>query len=149
MMRPTMALGLFLLGLSGCMPPGLGSPDPSTVPADMVPDPDYRPNVGDRSVLYGVQGGSPMPAIPLLKDMTAFDVFQRYSQEQNSGELAEMESRGNLTWTPLGTRVAVLKTRSGSRAAAEVKPLDGPRKDQSVWVPLEYVARLRPAPKPQ
>src|SRR5438309_1086919 len=75
-MRRTIALGLLTTTLGGCLPPGLdGAAAPTQPIGSMVPDPAYRPQVGDRSVLYGVAGDAPLEQLPLLQDITAFEML--------------------------------------------------------------------------
>ncbi len=148
-MQRAMAIGLLAVGLAGCMPLDLGG-GPSGELTGLVPDPSYQPQVGDRAVLYGFNGSSPMDALPLLKDMTSYDVFERLAQANSSHDMTDMEQRGDLQWSPLGTRVIVLalhdRSHTGSRLAAEVRPVEGPRKDRTVWVPRPYLAKLIPPP---
>ncbi len=73
--------------------PGPRRHAPPTQPVgSMVPNPAYRPQVGDCSVLYGVAGKVPMEQLPLLQDITAFDIFERRQPCQQPPGLAR--SRG-------------------------------------------------------
>lgn len=145
-MRRAIAAALVTLTVAGCAPTG---GDLGTAPTltNLTNDPINRANVGDRAVLYGVDNGSPMENIPLLLDATAHDKYERFRQSGTVLALAELEERKELQWTPTGTRVVVLETHdrshTGSRLAAEVRLLDGPQKDRTLWTPLEYVTRFK------
>jgi hypothetical protein len=143
-MKRAVVMGLVALALVGCMPLGLGG---TGVPDGMAPDPSYKPGVGDRSVLYGFSGGAPMESLPLLKDMTSYDNYERLNQAKEPQEISDLEQRGNLSWASPGTRVIIIslhdRSHAGSRVAAEVRPIDGPWKDRNAWVPVEYVTRLK------
>lgn len=113
----------------------------------MVPNPAYRPQVGDCSVLYGVAGKVPMEQLPLLQDITAFDIFEAASHANNPRVSLDLEEQGWLRWTPAGTRVLVLKINDrhhiGGRVAAQFRVLDGPHKGRTAWAPLAYVTQFR------
>ncbi|MDR3639394.1 MAG: hypothetical protein P4L84_36670 [Isosphaeraceae bacterium] len=113
----------------------------------MAPDPSYTPSVGDRAVLLGSGVDAPSDQVPLLKDMTAFDKYERAVKAQTTSELADMEQESLLVRTPNGTRVSVLslrdRTHIGDRYAAEVRVLDGPLKDKTAWTPATIITRLK------
>lgn len=147
-MRRSIVIGLLTASLNGCSPIALDPGASSSAPpaGSMVPDPAYRPQVGDRSVLYGVEGGGSMEQLPLLRDITAFDVFERATKDGDSQVAPDLEAQGWLRWTPAGTRVVILgvndRKHTGGRVAAQLRILDGPHKGQTDWTPLDYVARF-------
>jgi hypothetical protein len=144
-MRYSTTVALLATALAGCMPlaADLEGGGPSVA---LEPDPNYRPRISDRAVLYGVTNGSVMDRIPLARDATAFDKYERVSQSVGT-ELVDLEELGDLSWTPSGTRVALIaihdRSHTGSRIAGEIRLLDGPMRDRKAWTPLEYIVRLR------
>ena len=139
------ALALALTA-GGCLPsPGdLGT---TAVPSNLMPDPEYRPNVGDRAVLYAVEKGAVQENIPLVLDATAHDKYERLRGSGTVYDLTELEERRELRWTPSGTRVIVLavhdRSHTGSRLAAEVRLIDGPHKGCTLWTALEHLTRFK------
>jgi hypothetical protein len=113
---------------------------------DMVPDPHYQPRVGDRAVLFAFKNGAPLDRLPLLKDVTAYDVYVRGSQTGDAERLSDLEQQGWLRWVAPGTRVNILGTQdrnhTGAHTASEVRVLDDQFKDQTFWTPSDYVTRL-------
>ncbi len=138
-------MGPLVLLVAGCGDMNLGAQSLPSV-ANMAPDPSYQPSVGDRAVLFGQGADTPGDQAPLLKDLTAFDKYERAIKSQSTGEFTEMEERGWLMRTPVGTRVSVMslkdRTHVGDRFAIEVRLLDGPFKDQTLWTPATLVARM-------
>src|SRR4051794_17779992 len=88
-MRPILALALLLIMIAGCMPEG-GSFGASTGLENMVPDPKYSPQAGDRAFLFGMEGGYPIEKIPVLSDLTAYDKYERYRSSGDSFELGNL-----------------------------------------------------------
>ena len=145
MMRARYATGLFLLVFTGCMPAGaeFGSSGPTIA---MEIDKSYRPRVGDRATLYCIDKFTNFERVPLLVDVTAIDKFERISRLNEAAEVTELEDRGELCWTPAGTRIAVLKVHdrgSGPRLAVEVRILEGSLRDKIYWTPLDCVVKYR------
>jgi hypothetical protein len=126
-----------------------GGESTGAIAPGLVPDPSYTPSVGDRAVLVGSGADAPGDMLPLLKDVTEFDKYERAIKSQATSELADMEQQGGLMRTPLGTRVSILslkdRTHVGDRYAAEIRVLDGPFKDHTAWTPATLVARLKQA----
>src|SRR5262249_51173568 len=131
-MRGSRRVWILLTLLPGCVPAGAeiggmsgGAP---AIPADMVPDPSYRPRTGDRSVLYALQDGYPLDRLPLLKDLTAYDVYVRSQQARDGERLGDLERQGWLQWVPPGTRVLVVdmqdRNHTGAHLAAQVQVVD-------------------------
>ena len=148
-MRRLIAVGWTAALMSGCVPmnlePGAGSPAPP--PSAMIPDPAYRPRVGDHSVLFGVESGTPLEQVPLLNDITSYDLFERASKPNANQHWGDLEEQGWLKWASPGTRVLVLALRDrnhiGARVAAEVRVLEGPHKGRTVWTPLAYITQFK------
>jgi hypothetical protein len=113
---------------------------------DMVPDPAYRPGIGDRAVLYAIENGGALDRLPLLKDLTAYDIFVRCHQVNDAERQRELEEQGWLRWAPPGIRVVVLsmqdRTHTGADVATQVRLVDDSQKDQVFWVPAGYINRL-------
>jgi hypothetical protein len=119
----------------------------------MVADPAYRPGVGDRAVLHGVEGDGRMERLPLLKDVTAYDVFVRGRKARDADRLLELEQQGWLRWTAPGTRVSVVeivdRNHTGTDTASRVRLVDDGPKGATYWTPSDYVTRMIPAPPPE
>lgn len=144
-----LCLALFLLVASvpGCVDASLGmAGGPGGIGPGFAPDPSYTPSVGDRATLVGNDADAPPESVPLLRDVTAFDKYERARRSQSTSELADMEQEALLQRTPTGTRVSVLslkdRTHVGERHAVEVRILDGPLKDKTGWTPSTLVTRL-------
>jgi hypothetical protein len=142
---------LLSLFVAGCAPAGAefgGSPGgPSVlITADMVPDPSYRPKDGDRAMLYAVEEGTMLERLPLLKDLTAYDIYSRSLQARDSERLNELQQQGWLHWVDAGTRISVVslqdRNHTGAHMASEVRVVDDPNKSQTYWTPADYIARL-------
>jgi hypothetical protein len=120
-----------------------GSP---VISADMGPDPNYRPRPGDRAVLYAVENGSTLERLPILKDVTAYDVYVRSVKAGDNDGLFDLERQGWLLWAAPGTRVLILdvhdRTHTGAQSAFQIKLPDAEQKDQTFWTPSHYITRL-------
>jgi hypothetical protein len=136
--------------MTGCAPAGAeiggmsgGQP---LIGADMVPDPTYQPRIGERAVLYALEDGNPIERLPLLKDVTAYDIYVRSRQARDDERLRELEEQGWLQWAVPGTRVLVMEVRdrnhTGAHTASQVRILDEAHKDQLYWTPSDYITRL-------
>jgi hypothetical protein len=139
-------LWILVVLVPGCLPAGADMGGTIAIGEDMVPDPAYRPRIGDRAVLYALQDGSALDRLPMLKDLTAYDVFVR-SQENRDGErLLELEEQGWLHWAPPGTRVSVIavqdRNHTGAHTATQIRITEGGYKNQTFWLPSDYVTRL-------
>ncbi len=134
----------------GCMPAGAGiggsSGSPVPIGEDMVPDPAYQPKIGDRAVLYAVEDGGVIERYPLLKDVTAYDIFIRCLLDRNAERQFELEQQGWLQWAPAGTRLSVMalqdRTHTGARIIVQVRLVDAEQKNQTFWTASEYITRL-------
>src|SRR5262249_6793242 len=117
-----------------------------TIGADMVPDPAYQPRIGDRSVLYSIQDGYPLDRLPLLKDLTAYDIYVRSQKARDGERLGELEQQGWLQWAAPGTRVLILelqdRNHTGAHLAAQVKVVDEWHKNQTFWTPSDDITKL-------
>jgi hypothetical protein len=141
---------LLLLLVSGCIPAGAeiggASGSAPVIGEDMVPDPNYHPRVGDHALLYAIDNGAPLDRLPLLKDVTAYDVFIRSKQERDNQRLFELEEQGWLEWAPPGTRVSVLdiqdRSHTGAFTVTQVRVLEDRQKTHVCWVPAECINRL-------
>jgi hypothetical protein len=112
----------------------------------MIPDPGYQPRVGDRAVLYGIEDGRVLERLPLLKDLTAFDIYVRSQQTRDAERLAELEAQGWVHWVPPGARVSVLamqdRNHTGAHTASQVRVVDDRLKSDTFWTPSDYVTKL-------
>jgi hypothetical protein len=112
----------------------------------MVPDPQYQPRIGDRAVLFGIENGSMLDRLPLLKDVTAYDIYVRSRQTGDAERLADLELQGWLHWASPGTRVSVQgmqdRNHTGAHTASEVRLVEAQGKDQTFWTPSDCVTRL-------
>jgi hypothetical protein len=135
---------------SGCVPIGaeIGGTGggPNGITEDMVPDPAYQPRVGDQAVLFGLDGGQPLPRLPVMKDLTAYDICVRAAQTRDSERLRELEEQGWLQWLPPGTKVSILdihdRNHTGADTATQIRIPDEAHKNQSYWTPSNLVTRL-------
>jgi hypothetical protein len=142
--------GILVVLLSGCLPAGAeigGMPGGAiAIGEDMVPDPAYQPRVGDRSILYAIEDGRTLDRLPLLKDVTAYDIYVRSQQAHDNERLQELEEQGWLWWANPGTRITLLaiqdRSHTGARTVSQVRAVDDRFKNQLVWTPTEYIARL-------
>jgi hypothetical protein len=149
-MRATKYAWISIILSSGCVPPGSefsGSPGSQIVISeDMGPDPNYQPRVGDRAVLFYAENRSILERMPLLKDVTAYDIYIRCVQNRDAERLADLELQGWLRWVPPGSRVSVYgmqdRTHTGAQTALQVRVADEQYKNQTFWVPSAYVTRL-------
>jgi hypothetical protein len=140
----------FTVSVPGCVPAGAeiggGMGGGPTIGADMVPDPAYSPRVGDRAMLYALDNGYPLDRLPVLKDLTAYDIYVRSRNSGDNERLFELEQQGWLQWALPGTRVSVLDTQdrnhAGAQTATQIKIPDESHKNQSFWVPSGYITRL-------
>jgi hypothetical protein len=136
--------------MSGCIPAGAeigGSSGGSALIApDMAPDPAYRPRIGDRAILFAVEDGEALGRLPLLKDVTAFDIFVRSANARDIERLSELEQQGWLHWAVPGTRVIVIdmqdRKHTGASFATQVRVVDDATRDQTFWTPSNYLARM-------
>ena len=141
---------MLTLMVSGCMPAGAeigGSPGSQmTISEDMVPDPAYHPKDGDRAILYGIENGNMLDRLPLLKDVTAYDIYVRSQEAANGERLQELEEQGWLQWAPPGSRVLVLAVRdrnhTSAHTAMQVRLADDRYKSQTFWTQSDYINRL-------
>jgi hypothetical protein len=141
---------LVVIIASGCIPAGAeigGSPGSQiAISEDMIPDPSYRPRVGDRAVLYAIEDGHMLERLPLLKDLTAYDIYVRSQQVRDAERLAELEEQGWVQWAAPGSRVSVLamqdRNHTGAHTASQVRVSDDRFKNGTFWTPSDYVARL-------
>jgi hypothetical protein len=141
---------LLVILVSGCLPAGAdlsGSPGSQVaISEDMIPDPTYQPRVSDRAVLYGIEDGHVLERLPLLKDLTAYDIYVRSQQARDTERLAELEEQGWLQWAPPGARVSVLamqdRNHTGAHTASQVRVADERLKSEAFWTPSDYVTRL-------
>ena len=146
-MRQIRGVGWLLVLLAGCAPVGaeFGGGSPS-IPADMVPDPSFRARAGERALLYAIQDGSPLDRLPLLKDVTAYDIYVRSVATKDGERLRELEEQGWLHWAAPGTRVLILDTQdrnhTGAHTASQVQVGDDLLKNQTFWVPSDDITRL-------
>jgi hypothetical protein len=112
----------------------------------MIPDPRYSPRIGDRAVLYGVEDGNVLERLPVLKDVTAYDIYVRSVQNRDGDRLAELEEQGWLVWVGPGSRVSVVgvqdRTHTGAHTATQVRLADERFKSQTFWTSSDYVTRL-------
>jgi hypothetical protein len=140
---------LVILG-SGCIPAGAdltGSPGSQVaISEDMIPDPSYRPRISDRAVLYAIEDGHVLERLPLLKDLTAYDIYVRSQQARDGERLAELEEQGWVQWAAPGSRVTVLamqdRNHTGAHTASQVRVADERLKNGTFWTPSDYVTRL-------
>jgi hypothetical protein len=149
-MRPLIWSSLLLVCMVGCMPVGAEIGGQPAIGPDMVPEPGYSASVGDRSVLYAVADGSPLDRLPLLKDVTAYDIYVRSIEARDNDRLFDLERQGWLHWAAPGTRVIVLdikdRNHTGARAATRVQLDD--QAGQTFWTASDYLTRLiRKAPE--
>jgi len=141
---------LVALAVAGCVPAGaeiggMQNGQPAIAP-DMVPDPSYHPRMGDRAVLYAIENGWTLDRLPILKDVTAYDIYVRSKTSGDSERLFDLEQQGWLQWVPPGTRVIVLdiqnRNHAGALTASQIKIPDEYHKNQTFWTPSDYIARL-------
>jgi hypothetical protein len=140
---------LVVLG-SGCIPAGAdltGSPGSQiAISEDMIPDPRYRPQIGDHAILYAVEDGQMLERLPLLKDLTAYDIYVRSQQARDGERLAELEEQGWLQWAPPGSRVTVLamqdRNHTGAHTASQIRVADERLKTQTFWTPSDSITKL-------
>jgi hypothetical protein len=139
---------LLSLVVSGCMPAGaeIGAGGSPAISADMVPDPKYHPQAGDRAVLYAIDNGYTLDRLPVLKDMTSYDIYVRSLHAGDSDRLFDLEKDGWLQWVSPGTRVLILemhdRNHAGAQSASKIKLPDSLQKDQVFWAPAHYITRL-------
>jgi hypothetical protein len=141
---------LLVILAPGCIPAGAefgGSPGSQiAISEDMIPDPRYQPSVGDRAVLFALEDGRMLDRHPLLKDLTAYDIYVRSVQARDGERLADLEEQGWLLWVPPGSRVTVLDTRNrnhtGAHFATQVRVADDRLKTQTFWTASGHVTRL-------
>jgi hypothetical protein len=141
---------LLVILASGCIPAGAdigGSPGSQiAISEDMIPDPNYQPRVGDRAVLFALEDGHMLDRLPILKDLTAYDIYVRSAQARDGERLAELEEQGWLQWVPPGSRVTVLamqdRNHTGAHTATQLRVADDRLKAQAFWTPSNYVTRL-------
>jgi hypothetical protein len=146
-----LGVALLLTMSAGCMPIGGDFGASTAASLNLVPDPGYRPQAGDRASLYGVDNGTPLEQVPVLADVTAYDKYERFIQADDPVELSNMEQQSWLQYVPSGTPVYLVKivdrNHTGAQVGAEVKILDGSQKGRIVWTRLANIARLkRPDP---
>jgi hypothetical protein len=149
-MRGILWASTLMVLIAGCMPAGAefgGGPGGAIlITEDMVPDPAYQPRVGDRAVLYAIENERVLDRLPLLKDLTAYDIYVRSQDARDSERLMDMEQQGWLHWAQPGTRIALLATQdrnhTGAHMAAQIRLTDGVQKDQTFWTSSDYVTRL-------
>jgi hypothetical protein len=147
MVRVT-SMAIVATALAGCMPFALeGELGASTKLANMTPDLNFIPKAGNQGVLYALSNGAPDEQVAVLKDITAYDRYQRALKEDDTTELAELEAQKWLQWTPIVTGVFIAKvydrSHTGAPPAAEVRILDGPLKGQTCLASLLSIARLK------
>jgi hypothetical protein len=136
--------------VAGCAPAGAENSASSSgsdlLAAGLVPDLTYRPQIGDRVVLYGVIDGIRLDYLPLLKDVTALDIFARSMKARDAERLLELKQQGWLRWAEPGTRVIVIDTQdrnhTGADSASQVQLVDDARKNQTFWTQTSYLARM-------
>ncbi len=145
-MRGIVHGGILVVLISGCMPAGAEFGGGPAIGEDMIADPSYQPRVGDRAVLFGVLDGQRLDRLPLLKDVTAYDIYVRSQQARDNDRLRELEEQGWLAWAAPGTRVSILaisdRNHTGAHTASQVRVADERSKDQLYWTPSEFVTRL-------
>jgi hypothetical protein len=141
---------LIVVLVAGCVPAGAeiggisgGAP---TIGEDMVPDSAYQPRIGDRAILYAIDNGTVLERLPLLKDLTAYDVYARCQQTKDGERQAELEEQGWLEWAPPGTRVSIMamqdRTHTGAHIATQVRLIDASQKNKTLWTASDYITRL-------
>ena len=135
--------------VSGCVPAGAelgGMSGGPTIAEDMVPDPAYQPRIGDRAVLYAIEAGAIIDRYPLLKDVTAYDIFTRCQQARDGERQNELEEQGWLEWAPPGTRVSIVamqdRTHTGAHMVTQVRLTDAAQKNETFWTASDYLSRL-------
>jgi hypothetical protein len=136
--------------IGGCMPAGAefggGGGGQYTIPEDMVPDPAYRPRVGDRAVLYGSEEGRILERLPLLKDLTAYDIYVRSLQAKDEERLFELEQQGWIQWAMPGTRLTVLalqdRNHTSAHMASQIQVVGEQNRNQTYWTPADFINRL-------
>jgi hypothetical protein len=149
-MRRIRGVWILSVFVVGCVPVGAeiggSSGGQALIGADMVPDPTYHPRIGDRSVLYAIEEGTVLERLPLLKDVTAYDIYVRSLQAKDAERLFELQQQGWLQWVDPGTRVLVLgmqdRQHIGAHTASQVRITDDAHKNQSFWTPSNYIARM-------
>jgi hypothetical protein len=149
-MRKIRGAWILVACVAGCLPAGAeiggGSGGPSLIAPDTVPDPTFRPEIGSRAVLYGIEDGIALDRMPLLKDVTAFDIYVRSTNARDAERLSELGQQGWLQWVVPGTRVIVIEVQdrhhTGANSATRIRVLDDEHKNQSFWTPSHYLARM-------
>jgi hypothetical protein len=150
-MRPIRWYWILSLFAAGCVPAGAeigGTSGGQTVliTPDMVPDASYRPKAGDRALLYAIEGGYLLERFPLLKDMTAYDIYARSVQAKDAERLLELQEQGWLHWAAPGTRVSIIsiqdRNHTGANTTSEIRVVDDANKNQTYWTSSSYLARL-------
>jgi hypothetical protein len=132
--------------VTGCVPLGAEIGGASLLAPDMVPDRNYHPSVGDRAVLYAMENETLLERLPLLKDLTAYDIYVRSKQTRNHEQLTDLEKQGWLQWVTPGTHVIVValqdRNHLGARTATQVRVPDETHANQSYWTPADHITRM-------
>jgi hypothetical protein len=141
---------LVALAVAGCVPAGAeiggaGGSGPVIGP-DMVPDPTYQVRTGDRPMLYAIENGWVLERLPILKDLTAYDIYVRSKKAGDNERLFDLEQQGWLQWAVPGTRVVVLdiqdRNHTGAHTASQIQLVDEAHKNQTFWTPSDNLAKL-------
>jgi hypothetical protein len=151
-MMQRMIYAWVLTALVGCVPAGAEIGGESQLASDLIPDRTYQPNVGDRAVLYALENETLVDQLPLLKDLTAYDIYVRSKQTRNREQLTDLEKQGWLQWVTPGTQVIVValldRNHLGARTATQVRVPDENYGKQSFWTPADNITRMV-QPEPQ
>ena len=135
---------------SGCVPragssagcPAASSRSPRTWSAD----PTFRPQIGDRAVLYATENGGVIDRYPLLRDVTAYDIYVRCQQTKDGERQLELEEQGWLEWASPGTRVSIMaqqdRTHTGAQLITQIRLTDVTQKNKTFWTAVHYITRL-------
>jgi hypothetical protein len=145
----TMALLLCSAGLAD-EPKAQTRPDAP----EMVPEPGYRPKLGDRVTLHSVtKEGKPSTAW-LTADRHDFRDYARSLRARDRAGMREMREAGKMIELESGASVLVIDVEEVRYSEGEyetstmitVRLLDGEKKGQKLCTPAYYAARLVPRP---
>lgn len=107
-----------------------------------VPDPSYRPRLGDHAVVFAAEGPG---LVPVLRDLAAYRIHAGApAAHDGQARLEALRRAGTFELISGCAGVVVLRFHDGRPGplAVEVRFTDGPLHGETRFVPVRYVTRL-------
>jgi len=98
------------------------------------------------TVQLRTDGGTSVPGVPTHE---LYKEWMKLGEAKDTLGVQMMSDRGQMLWTPNGTRARILESHDLWDASYNVRILDGPLYGQSVWTSKAFVKEDKPATSSQ